>query len=221
MRPFLRPRLDGGTVALVALLWFAATAIAVQAARPEYDWWQAPLSLYLSGPNSAWLRTAYYALGLAVLLLGVGLWRRLVPAARYVLVPVLLAGGGLALAVTATWPGASPGHPVGDAAAFVHGLSATASFLFVGVAMLLQSAALHRDPHWRALARPLLALAIAAFAGLWLHALCRGLPRGASQKAVIALYLLWLGAVAWRLRSTPASTAVIASAGTGVERPMA
>src|SRR5690606_14008177 len=119
------------------------------------------------------------------------------------LVPVLFAAGGAALAVTAAWPGASPGHPVGDLGALIHGLSAMCSFLFVGVAMRPQSAVLHRDLPWRPLAAPLLVVAALAFAGLWWHELDRSLPRGASQKAVIALYVLWLGTVAWRLRSAP------------------
>ncbi|WP_372017288.1 DUF998 domain-containing protein [Pseudoxanthomonas sp. 10H] len=192
-----------GTAAFVLVLLFCAGAIAVQAVRVEYDWWHAPLSFYLSGPDSAWLRAAYYGLALASVLLALGLRRALAPAARYALVPALLVGGGLSLAITATWPGASPGHPVSDAGALVHGLSAIASFLLVGVAMLLQSTSLHRDPHWRRAAAPLLALAVLAFAGLWLHALWKALPRGGSQKAVIALYAAWLGAVAWRLRTAP------------------
>ncbi|KAF1693607.1 DUF998 domain-containing protein [Pseudoxanthomonas koreensis] len=195
-----------GTCVLALVLLFCVAAAAVQALRPEYDWWQAPLSFYLAGPNSAWLRAAYYGLGLGSVLLAFGLWTTLAPAARLVLVPVLLVAGGIALAVTATWPGASPGHPVTDAGAVIHGLSAISAFLFVGVAMLLQSATLHRDPHWRALASPLLALAALAFAGLWLHALWKDLPRGGSQKAVIALYLAWLGLAGWHLRRAPALT---------------
>jgi hypothetical protein len=191
---------------------FSASVLAAHALRPEYDGWRAPLSFYLSGPHSAWLRAGYYGLALCAMLLAYDLRRTLAPAARYTLVPVLLAGGGLALAVTATFPGPSPGHPVSDAGAVIHGLSAITSFLLVGVAMLLQSSSLHRDPHWRAVAMPLLVLAALGFGGLWLHALWKTLPRGGSQKAVIALYLLWLGAVAWRLRSAPAVVATEAVA---------
>src|SRR5690606_30151437 len=123
-----------GTAALFLVVVFAATAIAVHFARPEYDGWHAPLSFYLAGPASLWLRGAYYGLSLGVVLLAAGLWRGLAPAARLQLAPVLFAAGGTALAVTATWPGASPGHPVDDLAALIHGLSAMCSFLFVGVA---------------------------------------------------------------------------------------
>ncbi|AKC86658.1 DUF998 domain-containing protein [Pseudoxanthomonas suwonensis] len=205
-----------GTAILCLLVLFCLAALGVQASRPEYDWWQAPLSFYLAGPNSTWLRLGYYGLAGGSVLLAIGLYRTLAPAARYALVPALLVAGGAALAVTATWPGASPGHPVSDLGALVHGLSAIGAFLFVGTAMLLQSAALHRDPHWRPLAAWLLALATLAFGGLWLHALWKALPRGGSQKAVIALYLLWLGTAAWRLRSTPAAMAAEGGA-TGLE----
>jgi hypothetical protein len=200
-------RAAGFAFGLVIL--FCIAALALQVLRTEYDWWRAPLSFYLSGPHSTWLRAAYYGLALASMLLAIGLQRTLAPAARYTLVPVLLVGGAAALAVTATFPGPSPGYAASDTGAFVHGLSAIASFLLVGVAMLLQSTSLHRDAHWRAIARPLLLLAVLAFAGLWLHALWKALPRGGSQKAVIALYVAWLGTVAWRLRS---ATAVQAAA---------
>ncbi|MBO9718089.1 MAG: DUF998 domain-containing protein [Pseudoxanthomonas sp.] len=212
------PAARGAGFAFALVILFCVAALAVQVLRTEYDWWQAPLSFYLSGAHGAWLRAAYYGLALASLLLAAGLQRTLAPAARYTLVPVLLGGGAIALAVTATWPGPTPGHPVSDAGMAIHGISAIASFLLVGTAMLLQSTSLHRDPHWRAIARPLLLLATLAFAGLWLHALWKALPRGGSQKAVIALYVAWLGVVAWRLRSAPGNVAAIMDAAEGVER---
>ncbi len=197
------PRSVASTLVLGSLAHFLLAAVAVQALRPEYDPWLAPLSLYLSGAWSAWLRAAYYGLALGIVLLALELRRTLEPRARYALVPVLLCGGALALAATAAWPGPAPGYPVDDLEALVHRIAAMAAFLLVGSGMLLQSAALHRDPHWRGRALAALLLALLAFAGLWLHALWRELPRGASQKAVVALYLSWLWLCAWRLRTAP------------------
>lgn len=181
-----------GVLVLASVLHFLLAAVAVQFLRPEYDPWLAPLSLYLSGDHGLWLRGAYYGLALGVIALALALPRALAPPARYALVPVLLAAGGVALAVTATWPGPAPGHPVDALGALIHGISAMTSFLLVGTGMLLQSCALHRDTRWRGLARIALPLAVLAFGGLWLHALWRELPRGGSQKAVVALYLAWL-----------------------------
>lgn len=182
-----------GLLVLAGVVHFGAAAAAVQLLRGDYAPAQAPLSLYLSGDYGRWLQLAYYGLAAAVATLGVALQRSLDPAARYALVPVLLGCGAVALAVTATWPGPAPGHPVTPLGELLHGCAAIASFLWVGTAMLLQSCVLHRDRQWRAVAVPALVLAVLAFAGLWLHALWRDLPRGTSQKAVIALYLAWLG----------------------------
>src|SRR5690606_25403356 len=79
---------------------FLLAAVAVQFLRPEYDPWQAPLSLYLSGDWGMWLRTAYYGLALGVAVLALHLYRGLLPPARYPLVPVLLVAGAAALAAT-------------------------------------------------------------------------------------------------------------------------
>jgi hypothetical protein len=186
---------------MAAVLLFIAAAVGVQLLRAEFDPRQAPLSHYLSGPYSAWLRAAYFTLATALVLLAGSLWRTLVPAARSGLACGLLACGGLALVATATWPGSSPGFPADALGEMLHGIAASAAFLLTGSAMVLQSSRLHRDRRWQAAATPLLVLAVAAFAALWLHTLWRALPRGASQKAVVLLYLAWLDAVAWRLRS--------------------
>ena len=188
-----------GLLVLASVLHFLVAAAAVNVLRAEYVASDAPLSLYLTGDYGAWLRAAYYGLSVGVVALGFALWRTLAPPARRVLVPVLLACGGVALAVTATWPGPAPGHPVTPLGELIHGISAITSFLLVGTAMLLQSFVLHRDPHWRPVAAVLLVLAVLAFGGLWLHALWRELQRGTSQKTVIALYLAWLGLAGWRL----------------------
>lgn len=187
---------------------FIAAAVAVHVLRDDHDGWHAPLSFYLSGPYGHWLVAAYCVLGVGLVALALAARAATVHEARYALTPVLFAGGAVSLAVTAFWPGSAPGHPADPLGDFIHRLSAMCSFLLVGFGMLLQSLGLRRDPAWRRAAGPLLALAVAAFAALWAHALWRGLPRGASQKAVVALYLLWAAWLAWRLRAlSPRPTA--------------
>ena len=84
-------RLGACALALVVLFCVAAATVHVQ--RPEHDGWHAPLSFYLSGPGSAWLRGAYYGLAAGVVLLAAGLWRTLAPAARRQLVGAALGLG--------------------------------------------------------------------------------------------------------------------------------
>lgn len=187
---------------------FIAAVVAVHVLRDDHDVWHAPLSFYLSGPHGHWLVAAYCVLGLGLVSLAFATRAATSVEARYALTPALFVGGALSLAVTAFWPGSAPGQPVDPPGDFVHRISAMCSFLFVGLGMLLQSLGLRRDPAWRGMAGPLLLLAVAAFAALWLHALWRALPRGASQKAVVALYLLWAAWLAWRLRAlSPRPTA--------------
>jgi hypothetical protein len=187
-----------GRLALAAILLFSGVAIAVQGWRSDLDWWQAPLSFYLLGDSGLFLKTAYFGLAAGLVLLGLGgraaLGRGAPAAALFVL-------AGLALASVALLDTDLPGAPRTDIGRW-HGLAAQTAFLSVTLAMLWQSWLLRGHEDWRARFAPAFALALAAFAALWLHALWRELPRGASQRAVIVLVLAWLLLMAWWLRRT-------------------
>jgi len=175
-RPFRWPAQQHARVALltlVALALFVAIALWTQWARDDLDWVQATLSLYLQGPWGRALRTAYCVLALAIMLLAVALHANSRSPRRSAAAPLL--------------------------APLVHGLSANTAFLCVSVAMLLQSWYLRADPRWRTWAGPAWWWAWLCFVLLWLHVLWRGPPRGAGQKLVIAVVLVWLVSVAWQL----------------------
>lgn len=179
---------------LVGLLVFLFTAITVQALHPGYDWVHAPLSFYLSGPHGLWLQLAYVALALAIALQSVRIWLRERRALADTLALLLFCAGAVGLVVTALYPGGSPAGAVPPFEHRLHLLSALSAFGLTGLAMLLRGAL-----DWRAGRRVLLPLAMLAFVCLLLHVGIRELPRGASQKAVIALYLLWLCIHSWRI----------------------
>lgn len=194
-----RVRLAGDLGFATAVL-FALAAVAVHLLRADLDGWRAPMSFYLSGDYGWLLQAAYVGLALGIAALAVGLWRALQPTARRGLSVGLLVAGLSALVVTALFPGWSPTRVPSDLERLLHGVSASMAFLCMGVAMLLQSLDFRRDPRWRGLARYFLWVAVLAFVALWLHVLWKALPRGASQKLVVALYLLWLGGAGWVLR---------------------
>ncbi|MEG2804649.1 DUF998 domain-containing protein [Stenotrophomonas sp.] len=196
------PRAQGAIalVAIVALLVFSATALWTQWARPDLDWVQATLSLYLHGPWGLALRSAYCVLALAIMLLAWSLHAGSRSPRRSSAAPLLfcVAGSGLmGVAIGDSWlPGYAP-----LLAPLVHGVSANTAFLCVSVAMLLQSWYLRADPPWSRWAGLAWGWAWLCFVLLWLHVLWRGPPRGAGQKLVIAAVVLWLLAVAvhaWR-----------------------
>ena len=195
-------RLHGRVALLViaALVVFSATAVWTQWARHDLDWVQATLSLYLHGPWGLALRGAYCALALAILLLAGALHDSSRSRRRSAAAPVLFGVAGLGLMVVA----------IGDSwlpqwapllAPLVHALAANTAFLCASVAMLLQSWYLRADPYWARCAGLAWWWAWLCFVLVWLHVLWRGPPRGAGQKLVIAVLVVWLLGVAvvlWR-----------------------
>lgn len=185
------------STSLACLASFALVAVAVQAQRPDLQWWLAPLSFYLVGEYSGWLKAAYVALALTLLLVGLQFRHALAPAARSALAPWLFGGASLAVAVTAFADTHLPGQAM-TTANHVHAVSAPIAFLTVTFAMLLQSWHLRMDPAWRHRFAAAFVLALACFAGLWVHALVREWPRGLTQRGVIVGILVWLAlAAAW------------------------
>ncbi|HAV71514.1 MAG TPA: DUF998 domain-containing protein, partial [Stenotrophomonas sp.] len=166
--------------------------------RDDLDWVQDTLSLYLHGPWGLALRTAYCVLALAIMLLAVSLHANSRSPRRSAAAPLLFwvaALGLMGVAIGDSWlPERAP-----LLAPLVHGVSANTAFLCVSVAMLLQSWYLRADPRWRGWAGPAWWWAWGCFVLLWLHVLWRGPPRGAGQKLVIAVVLVWLVSVAWQL----------------------
>jgi len=184
--------------ALSALLLFTATAVCLQFARDDLDWVRATLSLYLHGPHGLLLRTAYCVLAAGIAVLALALYLDMQGRARRSLPLALFCMAGLGLTTVAVGDSWLPEHaPL--LAPLVHGLAAQAAFLCVTVAMLVQAWCFGRDARWHGRHRLAWWWAWLAFAGLWLHVLWRGSPRGLGQKLVIALVVGWLAWAAMRL----------------------
>lgn len=192
-----------GTLAFVCVLLFTAIGGLLQGLRIDLDWVRAPLSFYLVGPYGWWLQGAYMALAVALAMLGAGFYNAAPPARRSTASLLLFTIGGLALAVTALAETDKGGGGDLTTAAVVHAISAPLAFLGTTLGMLVQSWRFRDDPLWRQHFAVAFGLAVFCFVALWIHALWRELPRGLSQKVVIAGILLWLGLAAMWLRRTP------------------
>ena len=193
-----RPASVLALVALAAVLCFAATALSVHGLRPELAWVDAQMSVYLVGPWAGMLRAGYVALAIGILTLGIGLYRE-PPHPRRSAAPLLMfAVAAASLVVTAFAPMRFPDEEQ-RLVHLVHGTSAQAAFLCATTGMSLQAWRLRQAHDWQRIAPVLLGWALACFTGVWVLALFRDLPRGLSQKALVAAIVLWFGFVAWRL----------------------
>ena len=183
---------------LAALLLFAATAVWLQFTRDDLNWQRATLSLYLHGPQGMLLRVAYCVLASAIVVLGLALYMDMHGPARRSLPLMLFGAAGLGLATVAVGDSWLPQYaPL--LAPLVHALAAQTAFLCITVAMLVQAWCFGRDVRWRCRRQLAGGWAWLAFAGLWLHVLWRGSPRGLGQKLVIAVVVGWLAWAAVRL----------------------
>lgn len=194
-----------GQISFVAVLVFVAVCALMQWLRTDLDWIEAPLSSYLKGPHGGWVRGAYYTLSIALMLLGAGLYRTLVPQARSALPKWLLVLAGVALIFTAI---SETNLPYLDhhAENQLHRLAAMTTFLSVTIAMMLQSWRFHYDDRWRVHFPLAFPLAVASFVALWIYAYWRGVPEGLVQKTLICMILFWLGSAAWWLRGEQLAT---------------
>ena len=181
-----------GVLAVVAAEFFLATAVVLQYLRVDHDWVTTPLSFYLIGPHSGWLIAAYFALAVALVMVGLGFHLDMPPQRRSRWAPWLFGVSALCLCIVALahtdLPGAARFTPVG----LLHNSAAILAFLSASLAMLLQAWWLRYDARWRGRQRPALFLAALIFAALWVYTLLPSLPRGAMQKSVILLIVLWL-----------------------------
>ncbi|MBO9663140.1 DUF998 domain-containing protein [Dokdonella sp.] len=191
-----------GAIGLAGVAVFALVCGAAQVMRADLDWIAAPLSYYLTGAYGDGVIAAYLGLSVGLAAIGLGFRRALHGRARSAAPLLLFLVAAIALALTALSEKAKL-HDASGAWALVHLLAAQTTFLCVTVAMLLQSWRVRYDMSWRPRSTPMLALAVLAFAALWLHVLARGLPRGASQKIVIVLILAWLAWASYRLWHAP------------------
>jgi hypothetical protein len=190
-----RPSLAWPSLTAAGIAWFVLAAAALHALRPDLDAIDSQMSLYLVGAWGPLLQSAYAALGVAMIGLAVGSYRSMPPSARSAAPGLLFVLAGISLTVTAYAWMDMPGVDA-SLEGLVHGISAQGAFLFATTAIVLQALRFRLDPAWRRHVRWLLPWAVACFAAIWVLALWRDAPRGLAQKAVIAMIVGWLAAVA-------------------------
>lgn len=188
------------TLLLVAVADFAVTALVLQVTRTDLNPIAMPLSAYLKGDGSAWLRAAYYLMACALAALAWASYQATRPDLRSGLASALFFVAALALPVVAVTELYMHGSQ-GDLARIIHGQTAETTFLCLTVGMILLSSRWLRDPRMRRDAYVGLIVACMAFVQLMILAFWKVMPQGVTQKLLIALILLWLGWAAQQLHT--------------------
>jgi hypothetical protein len=181
-----------GALACAGLMLFLGTALATQYLRADYDWVTAPLSFYMVGPHEGWLMAGFYGLAAGTLCVALGLHASLGPVPLKRLALMLFAVDAVATCLVTAADTDLPGGPHPSVHGLVHYAVAATAFLSVTLAMLAQSWSFRRDVYWRRHLTTASVLSVVTFITLAVYVLWRALPRGASEKLVILLIVLWL-----------------------------
>ena len=181
-----------GAIALPCLAYFFGASLVMQFLRPDYDWAAAPLSFYLLGPYCVWLIVGFFALAAGVLCVALGLHTSIEAATlrRTSLTLFVLDAIGICVVSLVHTDTAADAGPTTHG--LIHYVAASIAFLSVTLGMLTQSWRFRTDTYWRRHFRTAFPLAVITFAALLTYVVWRGLPRGAAEKAVILLIVLWL-----------------------------
>jgi hypothetical membrane protein len=181
---------------ITAVIAFTGVCTAAQFWRTDLNWIRIPLSTYLAGPGSVYVRAVYYLMAVALLAFALATYIATTPARRTALGSLLFAAAGLILPVVAITE-LFRGTPYQGLAHVTHKVTSLATFLWLSFGMLLVSSRWQRDPGMQQGSLPGVVLAWAATFVLWFQVLVSGLPNGLMEKLAIVLILLWL---AWAAR---------------------
>ena len=167
--------------------YYVIAGIALHILEPEYDPRFFPMSHYAWGSYGWIMTTTFFALGLALIAVAVGL-SRAIPSSRGARI------GAAWLAVGASFvclAGVFRGFPLHDVASAI-------ALPSVAVAVLVLSWSFRRVGGWKEVSPAAIAIAVGMFAALWSVILDVGMP-GLQQRAFLLLLLVWLSMVANRL----------------------
>jgi hypothetical protein len=186
------------SIMVLAVIAFTAVSAAEQFWRTDLSFVRTPLSTYLRGSGSVYLRTVYYVMAAALLGFAWASYRATVRSKRSVFASLLFAGAGLILPIVAASELFSD-TPYHSLAKIVHRSATLATFLWLSFGMLLLSNRWKRDPRIKPNGQFGSLLAWLATFVLWFQVLVPIFPNGLMEKLAIALILLWLGWAACHL----------------------
>ncbi len=186
-------------LAILGVLYFFAAVTTAEALRPMYDPIQRTISELAVGRYGFLQISAFVALGLSLICLPAGLWRRIRRSLLSRVGIILMVAAGLASFIAAAFPTDLRGATVATVAGEVHGITAGAGYASLVTAMLLLSIHFRTDPHWRSFYKPSLGLTLAgAVALIAMGVDGTGDFAGLLQRIMAVMLLSWVMMTAMR-----------------------
>jgi hypothetical protein len=198
-----RPRrATGASLGALVLVGAAVAAVLfLHAARPDVHPLRNVMSAYANGNDGLAMTAAFYALGLAAVLLGLRLKQAVGGSRGGRLVGPTLALGGIGLVVAGIFEVGQPLAPE-STAEVVHSNSAIAAFGLITTSLVLFAFACRSDWRWRSIRWPAAVLAVLTTTAAAATMVARQLgSSGGIQRLLAAGVLLWLVLTACHLRS--------------------
>ncbi len=190
---------------------FILCLLALHGLRPDYTPVDHMISDYAVGRFGMVMTVAFVCLSLGCLSLAVGLWQA---GPKSILTRIgcgLLIVTGVGLLVTATFPTDIEGAP-DTQHGMIHTLSFQVNIISIMLSAIFTSLGFDKAPEWRSL-RPaamiLAALLLAAFV-IQILTLHRGAPYGIANRVFVAVILIWLLTLTFRLRAVTSQPAALA-----------
>jgi hypothetical membrane protein len=188
-------------LAIVGIADFLLNVAALHFLRPDVNLVLEPISNYAVGPFGFLLTAADIGYGLAALALTLGLYLSIAPPGRSYVGLFLLALYGVSVLLA----GIFPIDVGGEATTFgiIHNIVGNIAFFGFPIAVILLSLGMGKDERWRSFRRPALALSLVVVLTviLTIGGSNLGIGFGVTQRIANVAALVWMLAVALRLRS--------------------
>ena len=193
------------TIACAGFLYYLAALIVLHFIEPGYNPLSRTISEYAVGQYGFVMTSAFFARGLALLALAIGLYQGVSPPGRSSAGIVLLCLSGVATLVTGIFRTDLKGA-LQTTSGNIHIIAALVTYIGLAAAFILLSQRFRHDPQWKSFRGLALALALAALVGLVVFLGASGTElAGLFQRIYTLLFLIWLLLTASRLRSIASS----------------
>jgi len=196
-------------LSIVGIADFLLSFTALHFLRPDVNPVLEPMSNYAVGPYGFLFIAADIGLSLAALALAFGLYLGIAPRGRSYVGLFLLALYGVSVMLA----GIFPIDVSGEATTFgtIHNIVGNISFFGFPIAVILLSLGMGKDERWRPFRRPALALSMVVVLMVILTIVGSnlGIGYGVTQRIANVAALVWMLAVALRLRSLAQGALVV------------